>query len=289
MISLSDWKKKGKYHQYDGHHIFYVDSERQGLPILVLLHGFPTASWDWNKIWIPLSDHFRLICLDFLGFGYSDKPPAHQYSIIEQASIVESLLKEKSITTYHLLAHNYGDSVAQELLARDLEREGALRIQSAILLNGGLFIESTAPRLIQRLLISPIGGLLSPFLSKSTLRRNFKQIFGKQYQPTASEIDDWWWLITHKKGKRVFHLLIRYMAERTQYRTRWVEALQHAKVLIRLIYGPEDPVSGINIAARYQALIPNHDVIVMEGVGHYPNTERPDLLVQHILEFHNKI
>jgi pimeloyl-ACP methyl ester carboxylesterase len=289
MINLNDWKKQGKYHQYKEHNIFYIDSGRQHLPVLVLLHGFPTASWDWNKIWIPLSGHFRLICIDFLGFGFSDKPPRHQYSIIEQASIVESLLKKKGMTKYHVLAHDYGDSVAQELLARDLEREASLHIQSAILLNGGLFIESTAPRLIQRLLISPIGGLLSPLLSKSTLRRNFKQIFGKQYQPTASEIDDWWGLITHKKGKRVFHLLIRYMAERTQYRTRWVEALQHSKVSIRLIYGPEDPVSGVNIAERYKTLIPDPDVIALEGVGHYPNTERPDLLVHHILAFHDQL
>jgi pimeloyl-ACP methyl ester carboxylesterase len=240
-------------------------------------------------MWPSLSEKFHLITLDFLGFGFSDKPYEHQYSIIEQASIVEALLEHLDISDYHLLAHDYGNSVAQELMARDQERDTPIRILSVVFLNGGLFIEATRPRLIQRLLISPIGKYLSPFLSRNTLKKNFHRIFGADYLPTEEEIDQWWSLITYNNGKSVFHKLIRYMAERVQYRERWVGALQQAPVLIRFIYGPEDPVSGIPTAERYKALVPQPDVVPLVGVGHYPSTEVPHLVVKHYLECYDML
>jgi pimeloyl-ACP methyl ester carboxylesterase len=288
-MNISDWYAEGAYFEHKNFQVFYRTTERAGAPSLVLLHGFPTASWDWHKLWEPLSERFQLIALDFLGFGYSDKPRPYSYTIHEQADIVVALLENLGIQQYHLLAHDYGDTVAQELLAREKEREEPLGLQSAVLLNGGIFIESTRPRLIQRLLISPLGPYLSPFLSKRTLKRNFQRIFGASHQPTSQELDEWWHLITHKQGKGVFHLLIRYMEERAQYRERWVGALTEAPVLVQLIYGVEDPISGENIAARYRELVPAPNVISLEGVGHYPSTESPTLLLNHFFEFHDNL
>ena len=56
--------------------------------------------------------------LDFLGFGFSDKPENHTYTISEQAIVVEALLLNLGVKSCHILSHDYGDTVALEILAR---------------------------------------------------------------------------------------------------------------------------------------------------------------------------
>lgn len=286
---LTDWKKKGAYFRYrDSFNIFYR-KEGSG-PALLLLHGFPTASWDWHKLWPSLTDRFEVIALDFIGFGFSDKPPAYNYRIVDQADLVEQLLADQNITDVHILAHNYGDTVAQELLARFEEKQlsgssKGLNIRSVCFLNGGLFPESHQPRRIQKLLISPLGKLLTPFLNKAMLKRNFSAIFGPDTQATDQEIDDFFSLIEYNKGKYIFHKLIRYMADRKQYRERWVFPLVHTLIPLRLIDGALDPISGRQLAQRYSEIVPKADVILLDRIGHYPQTEAPEEVLHHFFDF----
>ncbi|EMP39439.1 Mesoderm-specific transcript like protein [Chelonia mydas] len=121
--ALHSWRASGRYFTYKTQNIFYRDSSGAlgSSDIVVLLHGFPTSSYDWYKIWEGLTQRFhRVIALDFVGFGFSDKPRPHHYSIFEQASIVEGLLGHLGLRNQriNLLSHDYGDTVAQELLHR---------------------------------------------------------------------------------------------------------------------------------------------------------------------------
>ncbi|XP_027698078.1 mesoderm-specific transcript homolog protein isoform X6 [Vombatus ursinus] len=140
---LHSWKTSGSFFTYKGLSIFYQDSWGAvgSSEIVVLLHGFPTSSYDWCKIWEGLTQRFhRVIALDFLGFGFSDKPRPHHYSIFEQASIVEGLLRHLGLQNQrvNLLSHDYGDTVAQELLYRyKHNRTGRVLINSLCLSNGG--------------------------------------------------------------------------------------------------------------------------------------------------------
>ncbi|KAB0391412.1 hypothetical protein E2I00_018580 [Balaenoptera physalus] len=79
------------------------------------------SSYDWYKIWEGLTLRFhRVTVLNFLGFGFSDKPRPHHYSIFEQASIVEALLRHLGFqnSRINLWSHACGDIFAQELLYR---------------------------------------------------------------------------------------------------------------------------------------------------------------------------
>lgn len=260
---------------------------------ILLIHGFPTASWDWHKIYDDLCDKFTVVAPDMIGFGFSDKPKNYAYSILDQADLIEALIGQLELSSVHLLCHDYGDTVGQELLARYTERkekgESVFEIKSICFLNGGLFPESHNLMLIQKLLISPIGFLLNPFLSKSKLRSNFNSIFGRDTQPSEKEIDEFYYLINYNKGKSIMNKLIRYMAERKQYRERWVQALVNPLMPIRLIDGSQDPISGRHLAERYEEVVDRPDVIHLEEAGHYPQTERPDLVLHHYLDFINKI
>ncbi|XP_028427221.1 LOW QUALITY PROTEIN: mesoderm-specific transcript homolog protein-like [Perca flavescens] len=105
------------------------------------------------QIWEPLTQRFhRVIALDFLGFGFSDKPGPHRYSIFKQASVVGALVAHLGLSNQRvtLVSHDYGDTVALELLFRtDQNRPGHLIIDSLCLSNGGLFPETHYPRLLQ--------------------------------------------------------------------------------------------------------------------------------------------
>tara|TARA_R110001583_G_scaffold48548_2_gene152141 strand:- start:1824 stop:2816 length:993 start_codon:yes stop_codon:yes gene_type:complete len=304
VISLPVWQAGGdffKYCRFDIHYnIFYRDSAQSlqekylndelAKPTLLLIHGFPTASIDWHAVWPVLNQYFRLVTLDMMGFGLSDKPKEYQYSIHDQADIVQSLLNTLGITDYHLMAHDYGDTVAQELLARQFERERSLsdcalqrRILSTVLLNGGLFPETHRPVLMQKLLASLLGGFLIKFYSFSKFKKTFEHICS---QPLAEEeLSIYWQLLQHNEGTAVMPKLIRYMQERKEFRSRWVGALENNGLPMRLIDGIADPISGAHMADRYKSLIANADVIELEGVGHYPQVEAPQQVIFAALDF----
>ena len=300
MTNIEDWRQQGQYHRYQSHRIFFRDSlvtqhrnERANTndsdesklarqPVLVLIHGFPTSSWDYHHVWTPLESHFRLITLDMLGYGLSDKPFNHRYSILTQANIIQSLLKELGVTQFNILAHDYGDSVAQELLARDLENDSAL-IQSVILLNGGLFIEAQRPVLLQKLLLSPIGPIVARFIRYRKFKKNFDRICAKPLPD--EELATYWQLIVNNQGIRVMPKIIQYIKERKRYRSRWVASLSEAQCPLKFVNGIEDPVSGQLMVDRYRQLVPNGEVKALKGVGHYPQAEAPEIVLKQAFEF----
>ena len=283
-IALADWRAQGLDFDFRGHAMRYWTAGAATAEPLLLIHGFPTASWDWHYVWTALGQDYRLIACDMLGFGDSAKPRGHAYSLLEQADVQQALLAHLGVNApVHVLAHDYGDSVAQELLAR--HQEGRIALASCVFLNGGLFPETHHPVLVQKLLLSPIGGLIGRLFNRQKLAANFAKIFGPQTQPSAAELDDFWRLIAHNDGPGVMHRLIRYMPERRVQRERWLAAMQQGGLPLRLIDGAVDPISGAHMLARYRELIPTPDTVLLEGIGHYPQTEAPALVLQHYLAF----
>jgi len=281
-IPLGDWRAQGRDLLFHRHRIRYWEAG-QGEPLL-LIHGFPTAAWDWHYLWQPLAERYRVIACDMLGFGDSDKPRGHDYRLLEQADLQQALVRYLGIEgPVHLLAHDYGDSVAQELLAR--HHEGRARIASCVFLNGGLFPETHRPVLVQKLLLSPLGPLIGRGFSRAKLGANFGKVFGPATQPSAAELDDFWSLVAAHDGPAVMHRLIRYIPERREQRDRWVAAMQKGGVPLRVIDGAVDPVSGAHMVARYRELIPEPDTVLLEHIGHYPQTEAPSQVLQHYLAF----
>ncbi|WP_271409095.1 alpha/beta fold hydrolase [Pseudomonas sp. Q1-7] len=282
-IPLGDWRAQARDMAFRGQRIRYWTAG-EGEPLL-LIHGFPTASWDWHYLWEPLARRFQVIACDMLGFGYSDKPRGHDYRLLEQADLKQALLAHLGVAgPVHVLAHDYGDSVAQELLAR--HHEGRFRMASCVFLNGGLFPETHRPVLVQKLLLSPLGVLVGRLFSRRKLAASFAQVFGPRTQPSALELDDFWRLIAEQNGPAVMHRLIHYIPERRQQRDRWVAAMQKGGVPLRVIDGAVDPISGAHMVARYRELIPDADTVLLDGIGHYPQTEAPDQVLAHYLAFH---
>lgn len=270
---LEQYKAKASYTTIDGHRIAHWQAG-QG-EFVLLLHGFPSASWDWHHQWAALSRSYTVIALDLLGYGLSDKPHPHAYSLLEQASIAESLLAGLDVKRCHVIAHNYGDSVAQELLSRSFTGASKLELISMTFLNGGLFAESHRPILTQKLLKGPLGPVFSRLFTKNTLRKGFTRIFASESPPKDAEIDAVWTLLCENDGRRVLPALLRYIDERPVHRDRWVAAMQETSTPLQFINGIEDPISGEHMLARYRELVPNPQTYPL-ALGHYPQLEGPD-------------
>ncbi|XP_039201681.1 mesoderm-specific transcript homolog protein isoform X1 [Crotalus tigris] len=249
--ALRSWRSSGSFFTYKSQNVFFRDSPGAvgSSDIVVLLHGFPTSSYDWYKIWEALTQRFhRVIALDFVGFGFSDKPRPHAYSIFEQASIVEALLRHLGLLNQrvNLLSHDYGDTVAQELLYRyEHNKTGCIPINSLCLSNGGIFPEVHYPRFIQKILKD--GALLSPILTRLMnyffFAKSLAEVFGPYTQPSEAELWDMWTALRTNDGNLVADSLLQYINQRKQHRDRWVGALRSTSVPLHLIYGPLDPVN----------------------------------------------
>lgn len=279
-MNIQQWQQSGHYLTLGGNNIFYQVSGST-VPLL-LIHGYPTASWDYHKIWPALIARFNCITLDMLGYGFSDKP-RQNYSIFAQADLYCALLEHLNIKQCHVISHDYGDTVAQELLARQNEGSLSFEMLSLNLLNGGLFPEMHRPVLTQKLLLSPLGGLLVRIMNRKTLAKNMAKVFGPDSQPSEQEIDEFWQLIKANDGHLVMHRLIHYINERHKNRQRWVGALQSSAIPMQLTCGMLDPISGAHMVEHYQKLVPNPEVVCLDDIGHYPQIEAPQRVISAIL------
>jgi pimeloyl-ACP methyl ester carboxylesterase len=250
--ALCAWRDAGEFITVRGRRIH---CRRAGTgPRLLLIHGFPTSSVDWAPIWPMLTSRFEVLAFDLLGLGFSAKPRGHRYRVHEQADLAEAVAHHYGWRSACVLAHDYGDTVAQELLARSSQdpAHAALRILRLCFLNGGLFPETHRARPIQ---------------------------------PSETAIDEYWALLQHEEGIRALPSLLGYMAERRRERARWVGALQTTDTPLRLICGARDPVSGLHMSERYRELVPHADIVVLDDVGHFPQLEDPERVFAAVAGF----
>jgi pimeloyl-ACP methyl ester carboxylesterase len=289
MTSLAEWRASGSFFEHKGHRIFWCESGNSAAPALLLIHGFPTASSDWGRLWPDLADHYHVLTLDMIGFGFSDKPYSYDYRIMDQADVCDELLRMKAVREYAVFAHDYGVSVAAELIARDLESTARPKLLSVALLNGGLFPETHRRVFLQSLLLSPLGPLVSLLSSKETLSKNMRNLFGKYYPPDQETLDDMWAVIKTNHGERIMHKLIRYIPDRIEHRERWVGAVQETTVPVKLIDGMLDPVSGAHMVVHYRKLISNANVTELPQAGHYPHVQMPRQVLQAYRDFRERI
>jgi pimeloyl-ACP methyl ester carboxylesterase len=252
-------------------------------PAMTLLHGFPSSSHDWAKVAAPLAEHHALLLPDFLGFGASDKPADHDYSLHEQADLVEALWAHEGVSSTVLVVHDYAVSVAQELLARRAEGTLAVELVAVHLLNGGLYPDLHRPEPIQTALLDPEQGpRISAQLTQEHLAAALAPTFAEGFDATADSVDIWR-SISRDTGQLIAHRLIRYMTDRERHAERWVTAIETTDVPLAFVWGMLDPISGAHIAARIRERIPSARFTALGDVGHWPPLEAPERVATAIL------
>lgn len=245
----------------------------QGAKVL-MLHGFPTWSYDYAVVADDLARDHDVITLDFLGYGASGKPDPYEYSVAESADIVEDLAAHLNLDSVRLVAHDYGGIVGQELIDRVLAGQLPFSISSVVMLNCGIVYSAYRPTRTQKLLILPVvGKLLAGRITAGRLRSALDAIRGSKV--TDVEFDDLWYGVSLHDGHKLAYRHIRYNAERAAHHRRWEKALADWDGPLHLVWGLDDPVSGRHVLEAATKVLPRAVVTELPGVGHYPQSEAP--------------
>jgi len=271
---VETWRQRGEETGFDGHRVHLFSRAGAG-PTLLLLHGFPTCSYDWRLL-VELVGDRAVVAPDLLGYGLSEKPRNHDYTLVEGADLAEEVIRRQAPgTPVFAVGHDIGTSVANELMARDLDGALSFELAGVLLLNGSMVQDAASPTLGQRLLRGRLGPLVSRLSSERFFRSQFGSIFSPDHPLTEQEAADQWSLITHSGGQRIAHLLIRYMDERMARAERWHGAIRNWPGPLSLAWGMLDPVATPEVLVAVRDLRPEAPVMEWEDLGHYPHLEDP--------------
>ncbi|WP_405166774.1 alpha/beta hydrolase [Nocardia sp. NBC_01499] len=274
LDQVRQWRDGGRQVRTRAGSVFVRSAPGDG-PTVVLLHGYPSSSYDFREVVDRLGGRAWL-AIDFLGFGLSEKPRPHRYSLFEQADIVEEVLAADSTGPIVLLAHDMGTSVATELIARDLDGSLTFPLERAALSNGSVILEKATLRPIQKILRGPLGPVAARLANRVVFTREFAQLFSAAHPLTASEAEAQWALLAHARGHRIAHLLTAYLDERVTYADRWHGAVRDWDKPLGFLWGTADPVATVAVLDGLRALRPAATVIELTGLGHYPQLEDPE-------------
>ena len=226
-----------------------------------------------------------MIIHDHLGFGFSDKPKNHQYSLLKQADIALQLWNQLGLKNITLFAHDYGTSVATEILARNNANELDITIEKLILSNGSIHIELSQLRTIQKLLKHKFWGKYVAKLTNYLIfRKNMRNIYFDKSKVTDQELKEMWQLIELNGGRKIIHKLTQYITERYQYWDRWIGAIKETQIATTIIWAKNDPIAIPAIAELLASEIPNNQLFWIENTGHFLMLENPDEWVKIILK-----
>lgn len=268
------WQQRGEVAEFRGQAIHTLRQEGEG-PLLLLLHGFPSSSYDWRLL-LEEERGRNLLAFDFLGFGLSTKPREHDYSLFWQADLAEDLVRRHGGgRPVFVLAHDMGTSVANELMARDLEGKLEMELAGALLFNGSMVLERASPILGQRILRSRFGPLFARLSSERVFRQQFGSVFSAAHPLSEAEAADQWSLLCHNGGRTLGHRLISYMDQREEHAGRWHGAIREWPGDLRLAWGLLDRVATTEVLAAMRELRPAVPVTELPELAHYPQLEDP--------------
>ena len=244
---------------------------------MVLLHGFPSSSYDWRALLGEIDN--PVLAFDFLGFGLSDKPRDHTYTLGWQADLTEELVaRVLGDRPAFVAAHDMGTSVATELLARDIEGKLSFELAGAMLFNGSIVLERASLTPSQKLLRSRLGPVAARLSSERFFHHQFGGVFSDRHPLTDEEAADQWALLCHNGGRALGHKLVHYLDERVTLADRWHGAIRSWPGPLSFAWGTEDPVATADVLEALVELRPSANVTRLAGLGHYPQIEDPQAL-----------
>ena len=220
-VAAVRWCNKGNYFSwkstlpenaaYGPLNIFYVCTGNPEKPAIVLIHGYPTSSYDFSKLVDQLSNDFYLCALDTPGYGFSDKPKnRYHYSLVDEARLVDHFVREVAgLKHFTLVTHDKGDSVGLALL--QIYQSYPVKpytITHHIITNGNIYLPLAQLSTAQKLFLNPITGpILSALVDGSQVAKGMAT---RTYTPPlpASEVASLASIFDYQNGVRVEHDLI---------------------------------------------------------------------------------
>jgi pimeloyl-ACP methyl ester carboxylesterase len=266
------WHAEGEPEVHEGQRI---DVHRRvgGAPLLLLLHGFPTSSFDWQYVLVQDRQH-AAVSFDYPGLGCSEKPADGDYSVARVADLAERLHEEHGQgRKVMVVAHDLGVSVAAELMARDAEGRLGMELVGAVLLNGGVAPTDAAREFARKALPH---GLRARLGGERHFRHELGRLFSEAHPLSDELAQDQWSVLTHNHGLDAADALLGYLEADPAREERWRGAIREWGQPVHAVWGMADPLSGPSELESLRALRSEIEVVELPDVGHFPQIEAPD-------------
>jgi pimeloyl-ACP methyl ester carboxylesterase len=269
----------------DGVSVFYREAGPRNAPTIVLLHGFPSSSREFDALIPLLAPRYHLIAPDFPGFGQSDAPPSssYAYTFDHLAKTTNDLLEQLAINKYTLYLHDYGGPVGFRIMLSHPERVQALVIQNANAYNEGLGAKWTA---IRKYWADPkahsevFDAFVSPAATEQ--RHTLGTSHRDRYNPDTWTDED---AHLSRPGQREIQacLLYDYQTNVAAY-PAWQAWLRDYNPPTLVVWGQNDPSFIASGAQAYKRDLPDAEIHLLDA-GHFALDEKNDEIASLILEF----
>jgi pimeloyl-ACP methyl ester carboxylesterase len=280
------WRAAGRTVNVGGVAVFVRDQPAvdpdPDLPPLLVLHGFPTCSFDFASVLPALAARRRVVLPDHLGHGLSAKPD-RRYGIRMLADAIEGAVVALGIDEVDLLTHDVGDSVGGELLARSLDGELPFAVRRRVLTNGSIYMDLAQLSTGQQLLLS-LPDEATDLITEEAWIGGLRNTFAPSSEVDDDELAALWRLTSHEEGHRMLPRTIRYIEDRRREERRYTGPIETHPSPLGVVWGKLDPIAVYAMAERLVAARPGTPLITLEDVGHYPMLEAPDRFAAAVLE-----
>ena len=278
-MTAAAWRDLGSVHALLGFDVFVVDlpaDSEEAEPVLVL-HGFPTSSYDWHHALGVLRARRRVVMLDYPGYGFSAKPDIG-YSLFAQGDVVEACARELGLREVALVTHDIGDSIGGELLARELDGTLAFHVTRRVLANGTIYMDLVQLSPGQLGLLSLPDEMLAPEarLSADGIAAGLRATFAPGSPVLPGELDTMAGLVASGDGDRLLPRTVRYIEERRVHESRWTGAIEAHPSPLHVVWGDVDPIAVWDMVERLARTRTDATVERLDGIGHYPMVEAPE-------------
>lgn len=271
-----------------GQKIFYREAGAEGLPVLLLLHGFPASSFMFRELMEQLSDQFHIFAPDYPGFGYSDAPsPAEfAYTFDHLADVIERFTEKLGLERYGLYMQDFGGPVGFRLAARHPENVTFLVVQNANAYEEGLPDSFWAP--VRTLWQDPSPQhrqmICDAGMSDEALEWNYTH----GVQDASAISPDSWELqraLLSRPGNKeaMLDLLYDYRSNPPLY-PAWQAYFRQHKPPTLIVWGQHDIIFPASGAHPYRRDLPNADFHLLD-TGHFALEDHSSVIAGHIKEF----
>ena len=282
-MRLEDPARVGTFLSVGNTKTFYR-SEGVGGPI-ILLHGFPSSSYDWRRFLQPLSKYGRVIAPDLYGFGYSDAPRKASYTLDSYESFLRDFLSAMGIDGFSLVGHDWGGVIALGYAIEHPDLISKLVVLDAALDPDWVEYQRTSPdyAIIRRMEKNSLFKMMArSLISKGTVKR----AIAPRTENVIPDEDLEHYRFFFKRGLNAIKL---YSKDHLQ----WLEEnaprlnarLKELRIPTMIIWGREDPYFPANIPERLHSEISGSSLHVLDSVGHWPSEERPEEIIELISSF----
>ena len=264
----------------DGMRIHYQEFGDAAAPAVILIHGYTASSYSWHRAAPRIAyAGFRVIAVDLVGFGYSDKPRHFEYTIDAQAGMITRLMDRLGIGAATLVGCSYGGAIAATIALDSPER-----VEKLVLVDAVINDDLKSHPILRLASVPGIGEIVTPFLADSRAMLRYRShgtlAPANHHLITDERVES---ILRPLRAADGHHSLL--ATSRNWHAGRLTRDAHHITQPTLIVWGEEDTVIPIRDGYTLRDSIPGSRLMVIKDCGHVPQEEKPELFSKLVSEF----